>query len=53
MAKGMGSSYQLLRHWQSRVSGKQVDVNTCQLDDGGVSSREGERRQWHSPALVK
>ena len=38
----MGSSYQLLRHWQSCVCGKQADVNIYQLekDDGGVSSKE-------------
>ena len=42
MAKGTGSSYQLLRHWQSCVSSEQADVNTCQLgrDNDRVSSKE-------------
>ena len=42
VAKDMSSSYQLLRHWQSHVSGKQAKVNTCRLerDDGRVSSKE-------------
>ena len=42
MAKGMDSSYQLLRHWQSCVSSEQAKVNACQLekDNGGVSYKK-------------
>ena len=41
VAKGSGSSYQPLRHWQSHVSSEGADVNTCQLerDNAGVSSK--------------
>ena len=40
----LDSSYQLLRHWQSCVSSKQVGVDTCQLlrDNGRVLSRKGD-----------
>ena len=42
MAKSMGSSYQLLGHWQNHVSSKQAMVDTCRLvkDNGGVLSKE-------------
>ena len=42
MAKGSGSSYQPLRHWQSHASGKWADVDFCWLgrNDGGVLSKE-------------
>ena len=43
MVKDTGSSYQLLRHWQSCVSGEQATVDTCRLlrNNGEVLSREG------------
>ena len=53
MVKGMGSSYQMLRHWRCHVSSKQAKINTCQSmrDNDGVLSGKG--RQWWSPVLVE